>query len=214
VSLRKCPDCGEKVSSSAPACPHCGRPSKKSWLPLEITVGLSLAVISVVALSWHSGWQEDMATTSVTSPTPQETVIARPYRQLERTLAASIGYNRRLYVLRVENRDTFPWTHCQLSLNSHGISGYDLEVESIKPGLTEAVLLQSGEFADSNGQRFDPSADKVSTLDLDCETPGGRLYYQGKFGPSDSRSAGALPKSAATSSRSALVASTRTAPPR
>ena len=214
MSLRKCPDCGGNISSSAPACPQCGRPSKKSRLPLEITAGLSFAVISVIALSGHSGWQEDTATTSVTSPAPQETVIARPYRRLERSLAASIGYNRTLYLFRVENRDTFPWTHCQLSLNSQGISGYELEVESVKPGLTEAVLLQSSEFADSNGKGFDPSADKVATLDLDCETPGGRLYYEGKFGPSDSRSAGALPKSPATSSPRALVASTRIGPHR
>jgi hypothetical protein len=153
-----------------------------------------------------------MATASVTSPPPQQTIIARPYRQLERSLSAAIGYNRTLYIFRVENRDTFPWTDCQLSLNSQGISGYDLEVESIKPGITEAVLLQSAEFADSKGKRFDPSADKVAMLDLDCETPSGRLYYEGKFGPSDSRSAGVLPKSLATSSPSTLVVSTQTAP--
>jgi len=26
VALIKCPDCGKDVSSSAPNCPHCGRP--------------------------------------------------------------------------------------------------------------------------------------------------------------------------------------------
>jgi predicted RNA-binding Zn-ribbon protein involved in translation (DUF1610 family) len=26
MALERCPDCGEQVSSSAPACPHCGRP--------------------------------------------------------------------------------------------------------------------------------------------------------------------------------------------
>jgi hypothetical protein len=211
VSLRKCPDCGNDVSSSARACPHCGRPCRKSQPPLRITAGLGLAVICVVALSWQSGWQGDTAGTSVTSPAPQETVIARPYRQLEQSLAASIGYNRRLYLFRVENRDTFPWTNCQLSLNSQGISGYDLEVESIKPGLTDAALLQSAEFADSNGKRFDPSAESVATLDLDCETPGGHLYYRGKFGSSDSRSAAILSRDPATPSPSALVASMRTA---
>ena len=29
MGLTKCPDCGGKVSDSAPACPHCGRPMKK-----------------------------------------------------------------------------------------------------------------------------------------------------------------------------------------
>jgi len=180
VSLRKCPDCKKDVSSSAPSCPHCGRPAKKSHLPIEIVAGLSIAFICMVALAWPSG-SEDEAGRTVASNTPPETVIARPY-QLERSLSAFIGYNRTLHMFRVENRDTFPWTNCQLSLNSHGISGYDLHVESIKPGLTEAALLQSAEFSDPDGNKFDPSTDRLTRLDLDCETAQGHLYYRGKLG--------------------------------
>ena len=174
------------VSSSAPACPHCGRASKKSRLPIGVTASLGLAVLCLAALAWHSGWDDEAVGSSVTPVAPPETVIARPYRQLTQSLDAFIGYNRTLYLFRIENRDTFRWTHCQLSLNSHGISGYDLEIASIKPGLTEAALLQSTEFVDAGGKKFDPSTDKVATLDLDCETPEGHRYYSGKFGPKDS----------------------------
>jgi hypothetical protein len=153
-------------------------------LPIEIVGGLSIAFVCMVALVWPSGSGDAEAGSIVASTTPQ-TVIARPY-QLERSLSAFIGYNRTLHMFRVENRDTFSWTNCQLSLNSHGISGYDLEVESIKPGLTDAVLLQSAEFSDPGGNRFDPSTDQVATLDLDCETSHGRLYYRGKFGLANS----------------------------
>jgi hypothetical protein len=113
------------------------------------------------------------------------TIVARPY-QLERSLTAFVGYNRTLHLFRVENRDTFPWTDCQFSLNSHGISGYELQVGSIKPGLTNAALLQSAEFVDPDGKRFDPATDRVATLALDCETTRGHLSYRGKFGPESS----------------------------
>ena len=64
MSLRKCPDCSKDVSSSAPSCPHCGRPRKKSHLPLEVVGGLSIASIFVVALAWHSGSGGDEAKVS------------------------------------------------------------------------------------------------------------------------------------------------------
>ena len=205
MSLRKCPDCYKDVSSSASSCPHCGRPSKKSHLPSEILGGLSIAFICVVALAWHSGSGDDEASGTVTSSTPPETAIARPY-QLEQSLSAFIGYNRTLHIFRVENRDTFPWTNCQFSLNSHGISGYELQVESIKPGLTDAALLQSAEFADPDGKKFDPSTDKVATLDLDCETTHGRLYYRGKFGlESSANRASSAERNAAPSADGAIA---------
>ena len=181
MSLRKCPDCYKDVSSLATSCPHCGRPHKKAHFPIDIVGGLIIALIGVVAFAGYSGSGDDEASDTVTSSSPPETAFARPY-QLERSLSAFIGYNRTLDTFRVENRDTFPWTSCLFSLNSHAISGYELQVESIKPGLTQAAMLRSAEFADPDGRKFDPSTDKVATLDLDCETAHGHLYYRGKFG--------------------------------
>jgi len=181
VSLCKCPDCYQDVSSSAPSCPHCGRPHEKSHLPIEVVGGLIIAFVCAVAFAWHSGSADAVASDTVASGTAAETAIARPY-QLERSLSAVVGYNRTLDIFRIENRDTFPWTSCLFSLNSHAISGYELQVESIKPGLTEAAMLRSAEFADPDGKKFDPSTNKVATLDLDCETAHGHLYYRGKFG--------------------------------
>jgi len=173
-------------SSPAPTCPHCGRPSKRSRLPIEITVGLGLAVLCIAALAWQSGWDGEAARSGAEPVAYPETAIARPSRQLTQSLDAFIGYNRTLDLFRVENRDAFSWTHCQLTLNSHGISGYDLEVESITPSLTDAALVQSAEFVDAEGKKFDATTTQVATLDLDCETPGGHRYYRGKFAPRDS----------------------------
>jgi hypothetical protein len=192
VSLRTCPDCGKGVSSSARACPHCGRPSKKARLPIELVGGIGFAAICIVALSWHSTWQDDTANASAAPPAPPQTLIARPYRHLEHSLNALVSYNRSLNLFRVENRDAFPWANCQVSLNSHGISGYELEVHSVEPGLTDAALLQGSEFIDADGKKFDPLDNSVATLDLDCESPHGHLYYGGKFGAEHSASHQAL----------------------
>ena len=181
MSLRKCLDCGKDVSSSAPACPHCGRPRKKSGLTVEIVGGLSLGAICVIIWALNSVAHDEAAREGPAPTVPRGTIVARPYRQLDSGLTAFVGYNRTLHVFRIENRDTFPWTDCLLSLNSHGLSGYELAVETIEPGLTDAALLQSAGFSDPDGKRFDTSTDPVATLDLDCETPQGRRVYAGKF---------------------------------
>lgn len=188
MSLRKCPDCGNGVSSSARACPHCGRPRKKAHLPIELVGVLGVAVICFVALSWRTRLQDDTTSASAAPLVPPQTSIARQYRHIERSLNALISYNRVLNLLRVENRDAFTWTNCQVSLNSRGISGYELELISVKPGLTDAALLQSSEFIDADGKQFDPATNSVATLDLDCESPYGHLYYGGRFGTVDSAS--------------------------
>jgi len=180
MSLRKCPDCGKDVSSAAPACPHCGRPNRKATFTIEFAAGLGLAAICAVTWALNSSSRE-APPGEVIPPTPHETIFARPYRETELQLTAFIGYNRTLHLFRIENGDLFPWSDCQLSLNSPGISGYDLDVKTIKPGLTDAVLLQSADFSDTDGRRFDPSTAEVRTLDVDCDTPRGRLRYGGRF---------------------------------
>src|SRR5437588_2500989 len=138
--------------SSARICPHCGRP-KKSRLPFEIAAGAAVAILGVVALALWAGTHDETPRDNAPSKA-RETVIAHPYRVLERSLTASIGYNRSLQVLRIENRDTFPCTSCLLSLNSHGISSLKLEVDTITSGLTEAALIQSTQFGDGYGKKF------------------------------------------------------------
>jgi len=213
VSLRACADCGNQFSTFARACPHCGRPCRKSHLPVEIAGLFGLAIVGLGIVAWESSSHDETASGAVQPATPAETTVARPYRRLEQSLTAFVTYNRTLHLLRVENRDAFAWTQCQLSLNLRGVSGYALDVDAIKPGLMEAALLQSAEFADPDGKKFDPSTDKVATLDLRCETPDGHLYYGGRFATDDSRSAQTLLRGNAGPSRAGpLLASTQAAP--
>jgi len=105
VSLRNCPDCGREVSASALACPYCGRPNRKASAFLGIAGALVFVAAGVAAVLWLSGrYRETSAESKPTAP-PPETLVAQPYRQLERSLTTSIGYNRKLYVFRIENRD-------------------------------------------------------------------------------------------------------------
>lgn len=67
MGLIKCPDCKNKISSSAPTCPHCGRPMKgnnsKSNSPMNRNVGCStyvfLAIIVMVFIGWTMGKSND-----------------------------------------------------------------------------------------------------------------------------------------------------------
>jgi hypothetical protein len=180
VSLRKCPDCGQDVSSAALACPHCGRPNRRSSSPVELSGILIIAVVCAGALIWRLSSQYQ-APSDAARVMPPETTIAQPTRAGV-ALTATVGYNRRLFLFRVENGDPYAWTGCQLSVNALGVSsGYTHEVETIRPGITEAALLASAEFVDGDGRRFDPATQQVATLDIDCQTPQGRRAYGGRF---------------------------------
>ena len=180
MSLRKCPDCGLDVSSAAAACPHCGRPLRRSSSRVGLSGILVIAVLGAGVLLWRlsSQLEEPPEKAQTTAP---ETSIAQPSRTDE-GLTATIGYNRKLLMLRIQNADSFVWTGCQLAINAQGVSsGYTHEVEEIRPGITDAVLLASAEFVDGEGHSFEPARQQLATLDVSCETPNGRRSYGGKF---------------------------------
>ena len=180
MSLRKCPDCGQDVSSVALACPHCGRPSRRSSSPIELSGILVIAVVCAGALLWRLS-SRSQAPGDAAQALPPATTVAQPARALA-GLTATVGYNRTLFLFRVENRDPFAWSGCELSINAQGVSsGYSRKVETIRPGITEAALLASAEFIDADGRPFDPAAQQVASLDIACETPRGHRSYAGKF---------------------------------
>jgi len=182
MALRKCPDCGHDLSTSARSCPHCGRPNRSASASIGIAGILGIAIVGAGVLVWHLSSRNEPLSESAHS-VPPETIVARPAREPE-GLSVAVGYNRKLSVLRIENRDAYAWSHCLLSLNAHGISaGYTRDVTSIRPGITEAALLESAEFTAENGRRFDPTAEVPATVDIACDTPQGAKSYAGKFEP-------------------------------
>lgn len=182
MSLLKCPDCGNDVSSQAASCPHCGRPRGRKTPTIELSGIVVVAVVCAGALIWRLSSQSapPVETASVRAP---ETLLAQPSRDSE-GLSAAIGYNRKLELFRVENRDAFTWSHCQLSVNPHGISsGYTHELDSIAPGIEQAALIAAAEFSGDEGRKLDPSTEAVATFDVACDTPKGPLSYSGSFTP-------------------------------
>jgi hypothetical protein len=193
MSLRKCPDCGERFSTSAPACPRCGRPQRPSHLGLELAGIAAIAIGGMLA--WRSFPESRPATLAPAAVAPAErslpaTIFAQSTRAQAAGLDASIAYNRTLAIFRIENRGSFAWSHCEFSLNAAGVSsGYTIEGRSVSPGLTEAAVLAAADFTGAAGRRFDPAAEPVRTLDLDCDTPRGHLYFGGRFEPPGGRPA-------------------------
>jgi hypothetical protein len=182
VSLLKCPDCGQEVSSSARACPHCGRPTRRSTPSIELSGILVIAAVCAGVLIWRASSRSPPPVEAATVSAP-ETSIAQPSRDSE-GLNASIGYNRRLGLLRIENRDDFNWSRCQLSLNAHGMSsGYTRDIDSIGAGIAAAALIGGLEFIGDGGRHFDPAREALATLDVACDTPKGPLSYGAKFAP-------------------------------
>ena len=182
MSLRKCPDCGRDVSSSASACPHCGRPNRTSSAAIGLSAIVAIAALCAAALIWRLSSRGE-APRGPARASPPATAIAQPVGGGGR-LAATVGYNRRLFLVRVQNGDSFAWSHCELSINAQGISsGYTHPLETIRPGITEAAMVASAEFVDGEGHSFDPATQQVATFDVACETPQGRRSYQGKFEP-------------------------------
>ena len=181
MSLRKCPECGQDVSSAAIACPHCGRPSRTGSSAIGLSVIVAILAVCAGALIWSLSSRQE-APGGPARAFPPATTIAQPARG--GGLAATVGYNRRLFLLRVQNGDSFPWSNCELSINAQGISsGYTHPVETIRPGITEAAMVASAEFVDGEGHSFDPATQQVATLDVACETAQGHRSYQGKFEP-------------------------------
>lgn len=80
MGLIKCPDCKNKISSSAPTCPHCGRPMKgknsKSGSSANHNVGCStyvfLAIIVMVFLGWNQREKAIMTQIKLLKPNPHQ----------------------------------------------------------------------------------------------------------------------------------------------
>jgi hypothetical protein len=141
-----------------------------------------LAMLLAVALGLLSGCsarQSAVPTPARAAPTPaprSAAISSQPAHAAAVHLTAEIGYSHAQTLFHVENRDTFPWSNCQFTLNAQGTTpGYTLVIASMKPGIEGTAVLRAGDFTDAAGRKFDPVVNTVSTLDVGCDTPQGRL---------------------------------------
>lgn len=80
----------------------------------------------------------------------------------------------------IDNKDPFDWTDVKLEINPGLVSGgYALDVERMKAG--ETYTVGALQFANSDGERFNPFTHKPQKFTVSCNTPGGRGFYYGTW---------------------------------
>lgn len=143
-----------------------------SGLAMLLAVALSL----LLGCSARQSAAPTPARAAQTPATPSAATSSQPAHAAAVHLTAEIGYSHAQSLFHVENRDTFPWSNCQFTVNAHGTTpGYTLVIASMKPGIEGTAVLRAGDFTDAAGKKFDPVVNRVSTLDVGCDTPQGRL---------------------------------------
>jgi hypothetical protein len=176
MALIACKECGRQLSTTAVSCPSCGAPAgaalgaalqdRRSETPVEEPKppatrkgrGPLLAIVLTIALAGIA------------------VLFTRPSDRSERssvklTATATFGGTE----FEVTNLDTFDWTDCELKTGPTSVMlslGFRYRMARVQARQT--YQLPSGWFVDSNGNRFNPVAQRPKELWIFCDTPGGR----------------------------------------
>jgi hypothetical protein len=76
---------------------------------------------------------------------------------------------------KIHNNDSFAWKNCTFYINLKVFDGgYEATAEEVAAG--GVVLLPMREFANSDGERFNPDTHIVKTFSVNCDTPTGRAW--------------------------------------
>lgn len=91
-------------------------------------------------------------------------------------LNASVKFTGNQFV--ITNADSFTWSNCKLEVNSKVFSsGYKYEGATLRAG--ETYTIGAMQFANSDGERFNPFTHKPQSFSLYCDTPRGKGHYYG-----------------------------------
>jgi hypothetical protein len=109
------------------------------------------------------------------SPTPKKAAEATPPAP-KPEIHPTVNFDGRRFIIR--NADPFNWSNVKMELNSGFFSGgYELKHPVITGHTTYTVgALQ---FADSDGNRFNPFRMRPQKLTIIAETPDGHAFYVG-----------------------------------
>ena len=93
-------------------------------------------------------------------------------------LTASVNFDGAQFT--IVNGDSFAWSECKLDLNGGLIrSGYVLNAGRLDAGSTYTV--GAAQFANGDGERFNPFTMKPQNLFVICDTPRGRGSFSGDW---------------------------------
>lgn len=93
-------------------------------------------------------------------------------------LTSEVRFTGEQFIIR--NRDTFDWTNVELAVNP-GVfnSGYTLNADRVEAG--ETYTVGAMQFADSDGQRFNPATHKPTSFRITADTPNGEGFDAGEW---------------------------------
>jgi hypothetical protein len=91
-------------------------------------------------------------------------------------LNANIRFTGSQFV--VSNNDSFDWTNCKLEVNPKTFgAGFKYEGASLRAG--ETYTVGALQFANDDGERFNPFTHKPQAFSIYCDTPQGKGFYYG-----------------------------------
>ena len=166
MALNPCRECGDKVSSKAKTCPHCGikRPVKPKSVAGSVLLGI--IGLGIVAALFSPRFN---STGSAPPPSSSSNRV---------DLNASVNFDGAQFT--IVNADSFAWAECKLDLNGGLVrSGYLLNAGRLEAGSTYTV--GSVLFANGDGERFNPFTMKPQNLLMRCDTPQGRGSFSGEW---------------------------------
>lgn len=130
--------------------------------------GASLLVVGVLLLLALGSTNSETGGSGASSGPSSSTV----------DLNATVSFNGTQFV--ISNRDSFDWTNVKLEVNSKTFSsGYILKTSLMKAG--QVYTVGAMQFANSDGEKFNPFTHKALNLSIWCDTPKGKGFYYGTW---------------------------------
>ena len=181
MALIKCKECGREISDQATSCPGCGAPVSVYKEPpigqkrkLSIIEKIGLFFLCGIGLLIIYAFFADTSTPTHTTTSTRPRPTASPTPD-DIDLNASVRFQDNIFI--ITNNDSFDWRNIRLTINGGVFKGYELKHGLIQSGAVYEV--GSMQFADSDGQRFNPFTMKPQSFWIACDTPQGRGFWAG-----------------------------------
>lgn len=166
MALTTCPECGHQVSTTAPACPGCGRKRPNVGLQIMAT-GCLLTILTPFLLLLIA-----IAIGVLTSPESSERTVSTSGTPIVADLGAAVQFDKYKEQFSIINHDDFDWTDVMLRVNG-GIYGTAYFHRLSRLEAHSECLISAADFVREDGAPLNPRETKVKHLYIGCDTPNG-----------------------------------------